>query len=318
VTVAVPAPVRAILAEGSFCHVTALTPLGPHVTPMVFAAAGDRVWVTTSRDSVKAKAWRADRRVAGLVRVGERAACFTGTVVTYDVLDPTSWARSLAGAPLLAIASVRFTRKNARFFAGYAVDAHHVPLAWTPPGRVFAEVRIERSAVVEDRTVVSAWGAWDDAVEGGPTFRVPRGGEPPLDRLPGDVAERIGGSGAGALGLATPGGPVVLPVRWLAHGPAVYAAVGADVLALAGAGPSVPVALQVDHASWWRAREMVGAMLRGEGRVALPERLTSGSSAAARLAAEMDVPVEGTALVRIVPEQLVWWHGWSSGSVDLR
>ena len=50
-TVAVPAPVRRVLEQGDFCHVAALTPKGPHVTPTVFATAGDRVWVTTSRGS---------------------------------------------------------------------------------------------------------------------------------------------------------------------------------------------------------------------------------------------------------------------------
>ena len=40
----VPAPVRRILEEGAFCHVASLTPIGPHVTPMVFASAAGRVW----------------------------------------------------------------------------------------------------------------------------------------------------------------------------------------------------------------------------------------------------------------------------------
>ena len=35
----IPAPVRDILERGSFCHVAATTPSGPHVTPMVFVAA---------------------------------------------------------------------------------------------------------------------------------------------------------------------------------------------------------------------------------------------------------------------------------------
>ena len=84
---AVPEPVRRILEEGEFCHVASLTPTGPHLTPMVFASAAGRVWVTTSRDSVKARSWRRDPRVAGLVRSARRTAAFTGTVTTYDLLD---------------------------------------------------------------------------------------------------------------------------------------------------------------------------------------------------------------------------------------
>ena len=124
---AVPAPIRRILEEGAFCHVASLTPTGPHLTPMVFASAAGRVWVTTSRDSVKARSWRRDPRVAGLVRSARRTAAFTGTVTTYDLLDTGTWTRSLAQGPVLALAGFRFTHKNARFFAGYAVDAHHVP-----------------------------------------------------------------------------------------------------------------------------------------------------------------------------------------------
>jgi hypothetical protein len=176
--------------------VATLTPTGPHVTPMVFATAGGRVWVTTSRDSVKARAWRRDRRVAGLVRLEDRSAAFTGTVTTFDLLDTESWGRSLANSPLLAVAGLRFTQKNARFFAGYAMDAHQVPLAWTPPGRVFAEIRLERSAIVERDRDTSAWGAWGDTVEGTERFRAVRSGESPLSVLPEPIRERLGTSGA--------------------------------------------------------------------------------------------------------------------------
>ena len=285
---------------------------------MVFASAGDRVWVTTSRGSVKARAWRADPRVAGLVRMGDLAVSFTGTVTTYDLLDAASWSRSLREGPVIALASTRFTRKNARFFAGYAVDAHHVPLAWTPPGRVFAELTIERSVVLEGQALVSVWGDWGAEVEGVSSFRAARTGEPPLSRLPERVASDLGTSGDGALALSTSEGPLVLPVRWLADGAAVYAALPQEALALAGlTGPSVPAALQVDRTSWWRAREMVGAMVRGRGEVAVVRRLSSGARSAAAIAAGAGLESDDAALVRIRPERLVWWRGWSSGSAVL-
>ena len=316
-SVVTPTPVRRLLEDGDFCHVAAVTPAGPHVTPMVFAAAGDRVWVTTSRGSVKARAWRDDPRVAGLVRAGERMVSFAGTVATYDLLDPETWGRSLRDGPLLALASARFTRKNARFFAGYAVDAHNVPFAWTPPGRVFAELRIERSAVLEDGRVASVWGDWGVEVEGAARFRAVRAGEPPLERLPADVSGDLGASGDGALGLSTPDGPVVLPVRWLADGGAVYAVLPEETLALAGGGPTARAALQIDRPSWWRAREMVGAMVRGEGEIAVVRGLTSGGRSASALVARAGLEPEEAALVRMRPERLVWWRGWSSGTVTV-
>jgi hypothetical protein len=313
----VPAPVRAILEGGAFCHVATLTPTGPHVTPMVFATAGGRVWVTTSRDSVKTRAWGRDRRVAGLVRLEDRSAVFTGTVTTYDLLDAESWGRSLANGPLLAVAGLRFTQKNARFFAGYAVDAHHVPLAWTPPGRVFAEIALERSAIVEDELVASAWGSWGDSVEGTERFRAVRAGEPPLSVLPGPLRDRLGTSGSGALALETRHGPVVLPVRWTVDGGGVYAVAPSETFGLAEAGGEPAVALQLDRPSWWRASAMMGAMVRGTGVVAVVPRLVSGERAATRIARLAGTEPADATLVRIRTTSVVWWRGWSSGTVRL-
>ena len=313
----VPAPVRELLARGSFCHVATSTRHGPHVTPMVFAEAGDRVWVTTSRGSVKARAWMQDPRVGGLVRVGDRAAIFTGTAATYDLLDPESWGRSFRESPVIALAATRYTRKNARFFAGYAVDANHVPLAWTPPGRVFAELRIERSAMVEDGRIVRAWGEWGDLVAGVERFRVPRAGAGPFDAVEPRIREELGASGEGALALATDDGPVVLPAAWLADGPGIYATLPVEVLEAAGSAPVVPSALCIDRPSSWRARAMVGAMLRGSARIAIADALTSGARSAQRLSRAAGADPASTAVVGIDAERVVWWRGWDSGTVTL-
>src|SRR6266545_4823840 len=125
VTDGLPPEFERILERGAFCSIAAETRRGPHLTPLVFAWSDGRVWLTTSCGSVKAWAWR--------------AVTFTGRAAAYDVLDPSTWIRTAVRMPAVTAASVRFTAKNARFFAGYAVDARRVPLAWTPPGRVFVE-----------------------------------------------------------------------------------------------------------------------------------------------------------------------------------
>jgi hypothetical protein len=318
VTEPVPAPVRELLAEGSFCHVATSTRYGPHVTPMVFAEAGGRVWVTTSRGSVKARAWARDPRVGGLVRVGERAAIFTGAAATYDLLDPGSWGRSVSESPVIALAAARYTRKNARFFAGYAVDANHVPLAWTPPGRVFVELRIERSATIEGDRIASAWGEWGDSVDGVERFRVPKAGAGPFEALDAGLANALGDAGPGALALATEEGPVVLPAAWVLEGPGIYAVLHAEVLAAADSGPVVSAALCIDRASTWRAREMVGAMIRGPGRIAIPDTLESGVRSVRRLARSAGADPGTAAVVGVDPGRLVWWRGWDSGTVTVR
>ncbi|HET7235734.1 MAG TPA: hypothetical protein VFK59_04795, partial [Actinomycetota bacterium] len=158
-------------------------------------------------------------------------------------------------------------------------------------------------------------GDWGAEVAGASRFRAARAGEQPLERLPDDVVGELGDSGDAALGLPAADGPVVLPARWLADGGAVYAVLPEETLALAGGGPTVPVALQIDRPSWWRAREMLGVMLRGEGEVAVVRRLTSGRGSASALVAAAGLEPDGAALVRIRPRRLVWWRGWSSGTV---
>ena len=90
------------------------------------------------------------------------------------------------------------------------------------------------------------------------------------------------------------------------------AALPAETLALAVAGPDAPAALTMDEVSTWRARDMVGAMLQGTASIYVLAGLGSGAKTARTLATEIDPDAE--ALVRLVPSRLVWWHGWSSGS----
>jgi Pyridoxamine 5'-phosphate oxidase len=289
----------AILDRGTLCHVASATSSGPHVTPLVYAVAGDRLWVTTSRGSTKAKAWRRDDRVGGLVRDGERSVAFGARVRWHDALDPGTWIRSTFEAPIVTLAAARFTVRNARFFAGYAVDANHVPLAWTPPGRVFAELRLERWARFDGDAVVESWGDWPgrgERVRGRRRSSTPRGpGRPTaLDALPSDVASLTEGTREGALALVVEGEAVVLRTRWDRDGDALVAAVPADVEALVELPVDVPAALEIDRAARWRAREMAGVMVRGNGAVS---RRAGGVS------------------VRLIPQRVVWWRGWDSGTV---
>lgn len=314
-----PIPVRAVLGRGVFCHVAALTPLGPHVTPMVFAVAGNRVWVTTSRGSMKARAWRLDARVAGLVRAGGDAVAFSGRATTHDLLDASSWGRSLAHGPLVSLAAARFTRKNARFFAGYAVDAHRVPLAWMPPGRVFVELAVERLVLLEGVRDPKVWGDWGDALGSAPSagrFRATRTGEDPLAPLPAGVRSSLGDRGGGALALEGAQGPLVVPVAWAISGAGLYAVTPEETIALAAPGSASPrVALGIDRPSSWRARSMMGAMVRGIAEIHVATRLTSGERSARAVASDAGLDVDVPAIARIRPERFVWWHGWRSGTV---
>lgn len=324
-TDAVPWLARRVLHQGVLCHLAARTPSGPHLTPVVYVFDGGRVWLTTSRRSVKARAWKQDRTVAGMVRAGELAVSFRGRVRTYDAFDPLSWPAATVGGPWLIRAATRFTFKNARFFAGYAADAGRVPLAWSPPGRVFARVGPELGWVVKEGAIVERWGADEPR---GARFRrsfqeLPRGRGLDLG-VPARIRRVIGASGTGAVGFQPEvGEPTVLPVRWRRVGAeGAFDAVAARALIdLTGAGPDVPAALTLDHASTWRASDMSGMLIRGTAALYATGETRRGVAAMQeriRLLGTPEDALDDAVLVRIRPSRVVWWQGWTSGTVASR
>lgn len=305
-----------VLARGEFCHVAARSTRGPHLTPLVFAFSDDRLWITTSRGSVKGRAWRTDPRVAGLVRDGERAISFAGRVTTYDALDPSTWQRGIARSSALARASVRFTQKNARFFAGYAIDARHVPLSWTPPGRVFVEIEIERATLVRGDRVRASLGAHTDgSVASRRSFRRSAARRDSLAELPADLSSELGFERDGVLALDDGSDVVVVAARWIDDDGTASISVSRDVVsAMAGGDAAGRAALVVERPSWWRAKRMTGAMLQGEAGVFDPAQVGSGSRSVRDRIARAGADPESSVLVRLVPDRVVWWRGWESGS----
>ena len=55
--------------------------------------------------------------------------------------------------------------------------------------------------------------------------------------------------------------------------------------------------------------------MQGTGSFHVLDRLGSGAKSARALAVSIDP--EAGALVRVTPERLVWWRGWSSGSAEV-
>jgi len=321
VSSSIPPAARRILREGVLCHLASETPAGPHLTPVVFVLDGGRLWLTTARTSVKARSWRRHPRVAGLVRTNERAVTFRGTVRTYDALDLSSWPAATVAGPRLVRAATRFSVKNARFFAGYAVDANRVPFAWTPPGRVFASVRIDEGAVLDGGKVSERWGF--DASGVRPATRFVRDGRRArsLDLgIPSWVRTALGPTGPGTVALTAPDGRMtVLPARRRRVGSENRFDIVMPVAlaALTGTASGLPGALTIDRASSWRAAEMMGILLRGDVEVFVPETTRSGRPALreALIRAAGPHPGPDLALLRLRPRRAVWWDGWTSGTV---
>lgn len=304
-----PRTAREVLEGGTLCYLGVGTSSGPHLTPVVYVLDGGRVWFTTSRSSVKARALRQDPDVAGMIRSTTQVVTFRGRARTYDALDPLSWPSAAVAGPRLVRAATRFSLKNARFFAGYAVDARRVPLAWTPPGRVFVGIELTSGATLDvpEGRVGDRWGGWGEWPAGtrGPRHRGSHRQRPagrPLDlRVPSSVRSAVGGKGEGALAVGAT--TTVLPVRWrrVASEGAYHAILPEAFLQLAGSPPPRKAArrpnaaLTVDRQAAWRAAEMAGMLLQGEADVSSHE--------------------QGLALVRLRPHRVVWWDGWSSGTV---
>ena len=82
--------IEEVLVRGTLCHLAAVTARGPHVTPVVYVAHAGRLWATTARRTVKARAWRRDPATAGLVILEDQAVAFRGDVTTFDILDPAT------------------------------------------------------------------------------------------------------------------------------------------------------------------------------------------------------------------------------------
>ena len=228
--------------------------------------AAARIWLTTSRRSVKARAWRrrpVDRRAGPRTAISR--STFTGTVKTYDALDKRTWGAAVAGATSIARATAGFSRKNARFFAGYAFDARQVPLAWTPPGRVFVGIDLERTALLDDEGVQEGRGRWGG--EERPriaTFRRSSTGADPLGRPPRrrGLADRPGGQRrSGGCRRAGPrrrsrsdGAP--RRTRSTPRSPPRPSRSPAPIPTRRSRSPSTAPSV-------WRARDMVGAMFQG-------------------------------------------------------
>jgi hypothetical protein len=314
VTAALPAAARRALEEATFCHVAARTPLGPHLTPVVFVLDGGALWMTTSRGAAKARAWRRDPYVAGMARTGDVAVVFRGRVRTHDALDPLSWPSITAG-PGVARATARFALRNARFFAGYAVDAPRVPVAWGPAGRQFVRLSLSDGLVVDAATGerVAAWGEWPS--RGSAAFVkafAAADRHRSLDRrAPEDVRRAVGAGGDGALAVDGRDGPLVLPVRWRRRGAeGTYEATLPTSLLRAARTPARPsVGLAIDRPGEWRAGQMAGMLLRGEAELFATSGTRTGRRALRRLIDDDET------LVRLRPTRVVWWRGWTSGTV---
>ena len=183
---------------------------------MVFASAVGRVWVTTSRGSVKAG--RGDGIGGrGSGPLGDRTAAFTGTVTTYDLLDTGTWALARAGDRCSRSRGCASRRRT----PGSSRATRWTPTGFRSPGRRRARLRGDPARAHGDPRVrprgerlgrLGRHGGGCRTLPGRSRGRVAVGERARAD--PGRSRRERGGRPRARHGR----GPVVLPVRWAIDG----------------------------------------------------------------------------------------------------
>jgi hypothetical protein len=283
-----------MLENPRLLHIAVETGRGPHVTPTAYAVAGGRIWLVSSRNTVKVRAMRRDPRVSVLVRDGERSLAVSGTA---EVLSPWGpgdalrlarnawWPRALAGYGL----------RNAALLGGYLIDTAGCAAGSLPYDRVLIGITPSRAMLIEVDAVLRAFGRWPSPRRASSPQR--RAGSlqhvVSLEGVPQRAAATVSASGHAALGWSTPSGPVVLAARVLDGNASVL--VSAQALRVAGAADGEAACLTFDGGLALRPTRLAGAMLRGRGFI------LSRRGALAQVA--LDV------------ERVSWWSGFRTGTV---
>jgi hypothetical protein len=153
---------RSILGEGRQAYVAVTSADGPHVTPELYAVAGDDLWFAVAATTLKARVLPDHPRAGALVRAGGRAVVLTGTATTYDVRSPGDIRRAVTD-PNVARALTSFVTRNAADLAGFARDAVTLRLGRRlPPRRLLVRLRPDRVTVMPgEGDAVLGWEAAD-------------------------------------------------------------------------------------------------------------------------------------------------------------
>ncbi|HEU0132147.1 MAG TPA: pyridoxamine 5'-phosphate oxidase family protein [Mycobacteriales bacterium] len=243
---------RSVLLEGRQAHVAVTAKDGPHVTPELYAVAGDTLWFLVAATTLKARVIPKNDRIAALVRSAGRAVVLSGDAATYDVRSPHD-VLSAVKDPNVAKALSGFLLRNAGDLAAFAKDTLSGRLGRKlPPRRVLVRLRPTRAALLDGAAVTTALGDWP-----GPQ--------------PTDSAEPLAGSKDGVVGWQAPDGPLALPARLTAGDVATVPCALATLAALPSAGPACVV---TDDYGRPGPAAKTGTLHRGTGSLAADGRVT--------------------------------------------
>jgi hypothetical protein len=286
-------PLSPILAAGDLAYLAVTSKTGPMVTPVLFAARDDRLWMVLPRTSAKVAAIGRDALVGVTVTTPAATAVLQGEARVVDPLDPSSLVSSLPEALLSPRAATSYLADNLA----------HLPdliRSGVTTRRAMAAVRPARALVVRGTDDVWADGDWPAAA------RVPAGGAAVAERValevdddtaaPPQLLAATDRPAPVIVGWETARGPVALPGAWDPNGR--VASVRADVFAAAGAAPSGGACVVFDLTEGTALDAKAGVVLRGP------------ATAHARDDDAVDLAVS--------VERVTWWQGDRAKTLEAR
>jgi hypothetical protein len=302
--------VAELLAATPYADVAVSTRRGPHVTPAAFAAEDGRLWVVSSRRTVRVRAIRRTGTAAALVRQGDRSVVVAGSARVLAPLWPPTEAVALAAGVLPATrAATLYTLRNLRIvIAGFVADLVMGVGDPTVYDRVLVSIDAERGMLLDGTELRESWGRWGRVTRPDPAATPRRRGAGPrqaaagartsiddlLAEVPPESAAALARPDTAALGWLAPSGPVVIPALGGVEGDG-RVHVSTAALDLASAGTRSPACITVHDSDSIRPSGFRGVVLRGDGHVARHGAQRSS--------------------VSVATERVSWWSGFRAGTV---
>jgi len=287
------AHVVSVLEKSRYAQAAVATGSGPHATPAAFTLASGRLWLISSRATLKVRAIRRRPTVSLLLRAGERSL-----VVAGDAEVISAWGRddvaALARNALPTLhAAISYGARNPGLMGGYLLDLMSCPAAAVPHDRVLVAVHPRRGLVIDGDAVVDTWGRWS---RGQASLSAVPATAPglcvPFEDIPAAAAATLTPGGEAALGWMTSSGPLVLPATLIDLDGRVR--VPAAALQASGADASSAASITVDR-DGLRPSRFAGVILRGRGTVVARR--------------------SGWATVAVCADRANWWTGFRTGTV---
>jgi hypothetical protein len=287
--------VATVLASTPYADVAVDTVRGPHITPAAFAAAGGRLWVVSSRRTIRVRSVRRRHHAAVLVRSGDRSLVVSGRAEVLSLWPPAETVGIVINSVPVARAATAYALRNARLLlGGFVRDIVAGTGDLTVYDRVLVAIEPERGMLLDGEAMLHGWGRWH-RISTPPRRRAPA---PvlPLDELvaalPEGVLAALDRPESASLGWSSPTGAIALPTLQAAPDGRVQVATAA--LDLVSSASRAPACVTFHNSESRRPSGFRGVVLRGEGHV-----VRRGAT---------------HTTVDVAAERVSWWSGFRSGT----